>query len=141
VREITAKYRIKRPDVIAKMGEVHKAWPQRLRASFISSGRRISFVYFGAKQFAKGVRVKLSKGGKTQFVRGMFIRTVHGKRGLSTHTGAFIRKGEKRLPIKEFTGPSVPQMLSGVYPKLREFANRKLVETFKHEIEWRTRKK
>lgn len=149
IRYITRTYRIKRPDVVAKMGDIRKATPKNLRTWFSSAGRRIGFAYFGAKQFAKGVRVRIRKDKPAQTIPGMFIATVRGKGGGGAHTGGFLRHGplrvarygryagKKRQAIREWTGPSVPQMLSGIVDKLKVFAYEKLPDILQHEIEWR----
>lgn len=61
-----------------------------------------------------------------------FVRSV--ARG---HTGVFERVGDDRLPIREFLGPSVPQMMSyneNLQEAIAEHTKETFEKRFDHEV-------
>ena len=64
------------------------------------SGRSLPLSFFGAKQFAYGVRAKI--WGKAQTFRSAFVVKRYGG-------GVFKRTGKARFPIEQLWGPSVPK--------------------------------
>lgn len=64
------------------------------------SGRSLPLSFFGAKQFAYGVRAKI--WGKAQTFRSAFVVKRYGN-------GVFKRTGMARFPIEQLWGPSVPK--------------------------------
>ncbi|MGD1956349.1 MAG: phage tail protein [Sphingomonadales bacterium] len=70
-----------------------------------ATGRPLPLIAFGARQTKKGVTAKA--WGKRRLYRGAFVATMR-----SGHTGAFVREGRKRLPIREMSGPSVPDEMA-----------------------------
>jgi hypothetical protein len=102
--EIRAIYNIKKKDVDQTLS-IQKASRNRLVATIRSRGSRLNLFLFQAHQFKGGVRVVV-KLGQPKTIRSAFIATMR-----SGHKGVFMRKGSKRLPIAERTGPSVPELL------------------------------
>jgi len=66
----------------------------------VGSGRSLPLSFFGAKQFAYGVRAKI--WGKAQTFRSAFVVHRYGD-------GVFKRTGKERYPIEQLWGPSVPK--------------------------------
>ena len=64
------------------------------------SGRSLPLSFFGAKQFAYGVRAKI--WGKAQTFRSAFVVKRYGN-------GVFKRTSKARFPIEQLWGPSVPK--------------------------------
>ncbi len=62
------------------------------------SGRALPLSFFGAKQFAYGVRAKI--WGKAQTFRSAFVVKRYGN-------GVFKRTGKARFPIEQLWGPSI----------------------------------
>lgn len=83
--------------------------PDRIAAQIRATGKRIGLIKFGARQTRTGVTAKLP-GGKGKYPSA-FIATMG-----SGHTGVFLRKGAKRLPIVELFGPSVPKVFEKYIP-------------------------
>ena len=63
------------------------------------SGRSLPLSFFGAKQFAYGVRAKI--WGRAQTFRSAFVVKRYGG-------GVFKRTGKARFPIEQLWGPAVP---------------------------------
>ena len=63
------------------------------------TGRHLPLSFFGAKQFAYGVRAKI--WGKAQTFRSGFVVKRYGG-------GVFKRTGKARFPIEQLWGPAVP---------------------------------
>lgn len=110
--EIRSIYNLKKKDVDATL-TIQKASKDRLVAVIRSRGSRLNLFLFQAHQFKSGVRVTV-KLGQPKTIRSAFIATM-----ASGHTGVFMRKGSKRLPIAERTGPSVPELLGSKDMKKR----------------------
>jgi hypothetical protein len=64
------------------------------------TGRHLPLSFFGAKQFAYGVRAKI--WGRAQTFRSAFVVKRYGG-------GVFKRTGKARFPIEQLWGPSVPK--------------------------------
>jgi hypothetical protein len=84
---------------------VRKATRDFLTAVVGASGRPMRLIGFGARQVAAGVSVAIKRGSR-KVLRGAFIARMK-----SGHTGVFMRRGAKRLPVDEKYTVSVPGML------------------------------
>ena len=84
---------------------VRKASPHALTAIVGASGRPLRLIGFAARQVATGVSVSIKRGTR-KILAQAFIAKMR-----STHTGVFMRKGRKRLPIAEKYTIAVPGML------------------------------
>jgi len=74
------------------------------------------------------VRVKRGEGGE---IPNAFVSSMN-----SGHVGVYKRVGEKRLPITELYGPSIPQMLDNedVRERVEERATEAIDERLTHEV-------
>lgn len=70
-----------------------------------ATGRRIPIIKLKARQTRKGITY--GKGGSRRTIPGGFIATMP-----SGHRGVFKRIGNKRLPVTELHGPSVPKVFT-----------------------------
>ncbi len=84
---------------------VRKATRDTLVAVVGASGRPLRLFGFSARQTKAGVSVSVRRGSR-KTLRGAFIARMP-----SGHTGVFMRRGSKRLPIDEKYTVSVPGML------------------------------
>ena len=133
------------PSTIKKALIIKKAYPGKLTASIVASGKPIPLVQYAARATAKGVSVNVLHGRKV--VAHAFIATMP-----SGHKGVFVRQaggkhkpvnkdGRKRwsaLPIRELFGPAIPDALSNatVQQTLQAFIDEKFPQLFEHEIKW-----
>ena len=78
-----------------------RATQEQLEASLRFTGKRLRLTELGARQTRAGVTYR-AHGGRG-LVKGAFLATLR-----SGHTGAFKRKTNRRLPIRELFGASVP---------------------------------
>lgn len=95
--------------------------PETLEATVKGQGAPLPLAKFGAKQTRKGVTAKA--WGKRKLYPGAFLATMK-----SGHSGAFVRKGKKRLPIKEMWGPGVGKTMAqgAVSDTLQTFGTERL---------------
>lgn len=138
-RQIRSRYNIK----LAELGQRMKGYIRSggLKGEIIARDKRIPLMQFGARQTgvrvirktkslkfsgrratAGGVRVEITKG-KPVVRRHAFITQVG-----SGHIGVFERKGKKRLPIGEQTGPAAAQMFKK--PEVMTATKRKIGEVW-----------
>lgn len=82
-----------------------KATRDTLTAIVGASGRPLRLIGFAARQVARGVSVSVRRGSR-KVLAGAFIARMP-----SGHTGVFMRRSGKRLPIDEKYTISVPGML------------------------------
>lgn len=111
IKLITKAYNIKQKDLRAQITiiKANKNYPS---IRIMVSHKGIPLMDFKPKpntvaQYTrpeKGVSVEW-KRGKRQIIKHSFIAKMK-----SGHTGVFLRKGKKRLPIKETYGPSAMQL-------------------------------
>lgn len=80
---------------------VIRAKSRTLTAIVVATGRPLGLIHFRARQTAAGVVVTL--GGKRKLYKGAFIGVMPGG-----HRGVFRRSTDKRLPIRELWGLSIP---------------------------------
>jgi len=102
-------------------------------ASIVFRGWHIPLIAFEAK-FGKDGRVmaRVKRSSTKAALDHAFVRSV--ARG---HTGVFERVGDERLPIREFLGPSVPQMMSyneNLQEAIAEHTKETFEKRFDHEV-------
>lgn len=90
-----------------------KATTTNLQIRLAASLKLIPLIEFGARQTARGVTYNLGRGRSR--IPNAFIATVKGAlpSGVMSggHTGVFVRRGKKRLPIVQRYGPSIGHVL------------------------------
>ncbi|MEO0797344.1 MAG: phage tail protein [Verrucomicrobiota bacterium] len=109
---------------------IKKASRNSLIATIRGVGRPIKLIYFnGTRQLKKGV--KSAAYNVRRIYRGTFITTVG-----AGHRGAFRRKGDPRLPIKELYGPSVPSGMEdkAVQDEMQKIAKPTFLKEFKRQL-------
>ena len=109
-RQITGEFNIKAKDVRAQL-KVRRATAKgamlvaELEAMSKLGGRRsLNLIHFAARQTAKGVTIKVKRGGARKLIAGAWI----GNDGRTV----FQRVGKQRLPIKALQTIDVPQMFN-----------------------------
>lgn len=131
VRQAKSKYTIKRSDLLADL-KIVKANSNTLYGSIESRGSVIGLDHFKlAPRTRNKKRVKAGvKGHSMKHIPNAFIAYHDGR------LGAFVRTGEKKLPIKRLKGPSAPQMLgeTTIQEYLQGFAEEKFNMRFEHEL-------
>jgi hypothetical protein len=85
---------------------VIRAKNSTLTAIVVASGKPLGLISFKARQTAAGVTAVI--GGKRQLFKGAFIGIMPGG-----HRGVFRRRTNKRLPIREMYGGSIPSTMAG----------------------------
>jgi hypothetical protein len=105
------------------------ATPSRLEAKLATSLKRIPLIDFKAKgpepSRGKGRGVGYRIGGQTKRLDHAFIATMR-----SGHRGVFLRKGDRRLPIREAFGPS----LGHVFIKFRPMGIARCAEQLRKNL-------
>ena len=118
------RYNLKKSDLDRNI-KVKNSSPSTLNASLRVSGKRQPLIDFGARGTLPSRRGTV--GASVEVVKGRRLNVAGSFLGImkSGHKGVFIRKAQKRLPIKELTGPSVPQMFFAqkVYGGLKAFVH------------------
>lgn len=79
----------------------------RLSWTLLVSGKPVPLSAYPVRQTKKGVSAQINKGAR-KLIKGAFIATM-----ASGHKGVFLRKGKKRLPIRELFSSNVAESLSG----------------------------
>lgn len=99
-------------------------------------GRSRNLIHFGAKQTARGVTVKVLKGGPRKLLPGAFI----AKRGNRFGGVVLQREGSKRLPVAGIESLGVPQMFNTkrVNALVVQMIREKFPEIFAHEVRYFT---
>lgn len=141
VREITQDYDIKRTEA-NKTFTIYNAGRGNYRAIIKSRGFRIKLSKFkysvnraNIGRIAKGlssIRSTVRRG------QSRYIPHAFQARMASGHVGIYMRQGEKRLPIKELSGPSVPQLLKGenVQAKISEAVTKTFKDYFVRSMQF-----
>ncbi|MFZ2190035.1 MAG: phage tail protein [Candidatus Magasanikiibacteriota bacterium] len=108
-RYLRTHYNIKKRD-LDKNFSVEKATSKKPIATILVSGERLSLSMFNPKQTEEGVQIIIVKG-KPVTIKNVFTgaRKV-GALGAIGNLDVFQRKGKKRLPIKQITGPDVASL-------------------------------
>ena len=101
-----------------KKGKIGRALKKRWSSDYGSIAAKYArtglLEYIRTTQGARGVRYRIVKGGKREFIEHGFIARMK-----SGHRGVFKRKRGTRLPIQEKRGPSVWQVITGTAGLLR----------------------
>jgi hypothetical protein len=91
--------------VIRKSTDVQSATFTNQVVAVLVTGRRIPLYAFAARQTSKGVSYRLQSG------RGSIAHAFIATMPKSGHTGVFMRRTRRRLPIYELFGPSLPHVI------------------------------
>lgn len=136
-REIVKHYNVKVTDVKRTM-IVKRSSRKSLEAEIISKGGVIALSKYkvtpkvvqhkGNKN--KPLRVAVKKGSGQKIIRGAFMAQFK-----SGHLGVVRRRGEKRFPVQELYGPSIPQMFKNeaVVAPVKKLVEDRLEKEFNHE--------
>lgn len=90
------------------------------KASFINGiysvsisvdGAQIALTEFNPKKSAHGITVQITRGQVTEIVGAFKGKAKVGRLGDVGRANVFLRKGEKRLPIREGYGPFIADLL------------------------------
>lgn len=102
-----------------------------------ASLKRIPLIRFKARgpepSRGKGTGVRYALGRGRGHAPHAFIATV----GTGRHRGVFMRKGNKRLPIRELHGPSLGRVFAKFRPQGLARAQEVFEQTFDHEMKFR----
>lgn len=136
-REITKEYYVK-SGVVRKTMTLQRSKPSTLSAIIESQGARMplkKFKVLPGKVQHKGrhnrkIRAAVKKGG------GKTLNNAFVAQMRTGHVGVYVRRTNKRLPLKELYGPAIPQMIrSGDTSKIiEEKARKRLSKNLDHEI-------
>lgn len=88
------------------------------------------FVKRGEKATRGGIKYRIERGKGTEFLPGGFKQTMR-----SGHTGIFTRYGEKRLPINEKFGPSIPMVMQNIHELASGILEQDIANKLSAEIE------
>ena len=128
VREV---YNIKASD-LKNYTKVKKATNSNPTAAIIISGRPIPLILFSAKQNKRGVSVRVKKTTGRKIIQSSFIATMP-----SGKIQVWMRKGAKRLPIKQLLSVSPPKMYEKEGEKVfKELISKEAGKTVQHEIDY-----
>lgn len=136
-RQMREVYAIAQKDLRAESNiKMKKASKSDLAGEISFSGCKIPLYRFNVspKQPAQGVKVKaavLKSSAQTEFEHAFIAHMQSG------HIGMFERSTSKRLPIDEFTGPSVAHMAgnSVVLDQVEQAAQETINKRIDHEID------
>ena len=130
-RQIREVYNLHRADV-DKGITVRPASATELKAVISVKGKRLPLVLFNARQLQAGVKVTITKGGRTLLPH-VFIAQMK-----SGHLGVFGRVGNARLPIKERYTISVAEMFGSrvVIQDLETYISEQLPAVLTHELDY-----
>ncbi len=138
VKKVKDRYYIKAGDV-RKTIKIKKANYSDRIAIIRATGSPVALSKFSVtpskppkKRRKTPVKVRVLKGESPKSLTHAFVTRLS-----SGHIGVFERVGKARYPIKQFYGPSVPQMLGhdSVVKYVEERAKEQLIKRFDHEIE------
>lgn len=126
VQEIKETYNIKSGEA-KKDFKHYKATFKNKVYKLIVKHKPKSLAMFKARQNKTGVAFSIKKGER-KTIKSTFLATMR-----SGHTGVFKRTSKKKLPIKEFYGPSTMQLISSEQ-SLKKI-EKTFFETFKKRFE------
>ena len=120
-KEVNAEYAIKQRD-IKKTIKIRRAKVNSATAEVISEGERIPLHYFkhspkNEKRTRYGVKAQVKREGGLKVIKPNSAGNKAFKVKIHDSSMIFIRKGEKRIPIKKLHTLSVPQMISDINGK------------------------
>lgn len=104
-----------------------------LVAALVVTGRPIPRLAFGARQTRKGVTFR-SAGGRRELLTSAFLAKMP-----TGHRGVFLRKGKKRLGIKEQFGEALPitTVRAAIFKAESQTVAADLRRILEHEIKFR----
>jgi hypothetical protein len=113
-----------------KQFALRRSTPATLTATVIGAGASMRLIEFQARQTKRGVTAR-AWGTRKLYPRS-FIATMRS--GLRQ---VFVRKGKKRLPIKQLWGPSVPGVMAqeAVHSAIEEHAGARLQTNIARQID------
>lgn len=115
---------------------LYPATRTRWSAMIRCAGRRTKIIRLDAKQTSTGVSYKAAGGRK--FIPHAFIATMP-----AGHTGVFLRRGSKRLPIDEQYLPAVRELLEtmpGIMKDAESAASAMLKRRIENQVAWEIEK-
>lgn len=144
-RETAKLYRVFQKDV-GKTLTNHQAGKTELYAKIVSNGYHANLAKYKVSPLRQVRRTK--RGGYTPSVykasveRGGALKRLNGKPKpfvatmKSGHTGVFVRKSKKRLPIEAVQGPAVPQIIKNekVMLVLEKEVSEMMLKRIEHEV-------
>lgn len=130
---------------VKKAITIRKASRATLSTTVSCEGAAIPLIHFNAKGpvpsrgKGRGVTYRIGRQGR-KTIASAFIATVRGPlpNGVVSpgHRGVFMRRGAKRLPIRQLYGPSLAQVFARFVPLGEERRNETLTKNLTHEIEF-----
>lgn len=113
-----------------------RATAQRLSSTVRLTGKRIPLLAFGARQVRSGVTYRIARAGGRKRLLHAFINAMPR----TGHRGVFMRGTNKRLPIYERFGPSLPavyqEAANDIDRQTRLDAAALLSKHLNHEVQW-----
>jgi hypothetical protein len=132
VETISSEYNIAPKDIRDKISVVRTTM-ESLETKLRIVSRKLSLVYFKARQAPKGVLANIRKSS-LEFYKSAFVQTMP-----TGFQGVFKRKTTKRYPIKHLAGPSVTEIVGSerIWTKITATVQDFMDRTFKDEIDKR----
>lgn len=135
--QVRQTYNVRKADFDDSL-RIRKAIGNNFFASLISYGKRIALPKFKASWSKKnaGASVEVIKG-QTRMLKHTFISTMK-----SGHEGVYIRRGIKRLPIRELKGPTPGQMMVArkIWTVVETMITDFFVKHLDHEVDYEVKK-
>lgn len=121
---------------IRKAMTIDQATASHHVAKLIATGARIPLYAF--KPSPKDPQVRRRTGGVSYRLPGGRGRVPNAfiARMDSGHIGVFVRKGRRRLPIRELFGPSIPQVFGKLSPEALARGQEQLIKETAHELKF-----
>lgn len=105
---------------------VNRANRSNMEAQLVAKGQRIPISELGARETQRGVTYRA--GGRRALIPGAFIARL-----FSGAAGVAKRRGNRRLPIAELFGPSIPLVF--VHPKAQAAVRETILKRIPIEME------
>lgn len=141
-RMMTREYTFKAADAMVALDKANQG---RMNAILKASGKRFSFMYFGAQETDTGVTAQIQAGKKTSRRRAFIARPAgkdYRKRGQiravnAKDVMALQRKGTKAYPLRKLTGPAPGTILKSKknMANLNDLISRRGESIFQEEID------
>jgi hypothetical protein len=137
VRQVTQEYSVKQP-VVRKAIQLTKSTVSSLSAQAVVSGSPIPLVKFDITprrplktSNKRQLMAKVTKNGAQKPIKKGFVQKT--KAG---YLGAFYRATDKRYPLKQFYGPSIPQMAQNslVVDQVQQQTEKYYFQRLEHEV-------
>lgn len=141
--EITKKYALNRRKIsISERLKVKTARLGEMSGIVSSKGPRLSRRYFYYAQQKKGIKVKIYRNENPELLGNEYgkafinhLSSEKARSDISDIKQILLRQTKSRLPIQKQTGPSVAQMIRGVYTQSSFEITKKLNEAIEKQIE------